>query len=211
MELIKINFTPWYMLKADINWLLVAIIIFVVCILVYFIRNFNFKKSRGHIFVDEVDLGIGTNSIKLKYNNIDQEIAYKIWVELNTRKIGLKFDEENDVIIEVYNSWYVSFGEIRDLIKELPGGQIEKNSNLVRLVLEVLNEGMRPYLTKWQARFRKWYNEATGNEEYKNLSPQELQKKYPQYNEMVSDIKKANEHMVVLQKKMGEIAFGNKY
>ncbi len=211
MELIKINFTPWYVLKADINWLMVVIIVFVVCILVYFIRNFNFRKSRGHIVVDEVDLGIGTSSIKLKYNNIDQEIAYKIWIELNTRKIGLKFDEENDVIIEVYNSWYESFVEIRDLIKELPGGQIEKNSNLVRLVIEVLNEGMRPYLTKWQARFRKWYDRAAGKEEYKDLSPQELQKKYPQYTEMISDIKEANEHMVVLQNKMGEIAFGNKY
>lgn len=56
---------------------------------------------------DEIILGIGRNSsVKLKYNRKDQEVAYKLWVELSTRKIGLPFDQENDVITEVYNSWY---------------------------------------------------------------------------------------------------------
>ena len=39
---------------------------------------------------------IGSNTITLKYDKWDQEIAYKLWVELNTIKIGMHFDEEYD-------------------------------------------------------------------------------------------------------------------
>ena len=39
-------------------------------------------------------------------------------MELSTRKIAIPFDIENDVIDEVYDSWYNFFSTARELLKE---------------------------------------------------------------------------------------------
>ena len=66
------------------------------------------------------------------------------------------------------------------------------------------NEELREHLTKWQARFRKWYKEN------KNESgdPQEIQKKYPQYEELISDLKKVNYKMIALTEELNKIRKG---
>ena len=155
-----------------------------------------FSFFSNQIEVSEVNLGIGQNTIKFKYNRKDQEIAYKIWVELNTRKIGLEFERDYDVIVEVYNSWYSFFGIARELLKEMP---------CEILTIQVLNIGLRPHLTQWQAKFRKWYDIECENN--KNLSPQEIQKKYPEYDLLLTDLIKTNENMIYYRNLMKEIAF----
>lgn len=73
-----------------------------------------------NIEIDSAEIGIQGQKITIKPNYINIEIAYKIWVELSTRKVGLPIDFENDVIVEVYKSWYQFFGITRELIKALP-------------------------------------------------------------------------------------------
>ena len=105
----------------------------------------NIAKKHS-ITIDEVNLGIGDTSVKLVYNKKDQEIAYKLWVELSTRKIGLPFDQENDVISEVYNSWYDFFKIARELLKEIPVSRLPYSNDLIKLTEKVLNTGLRPHL-----------------------------------------------------------------
>lgn len=102
-------------------------------------------------------MGIGDSSVKLTYNKKDQAIAYKLWVELSTRKIGLMFDKEYDVITEVYNSWYEFFKIARELLKDIPASRLPYSNDLIVLTEKVLNKGLRPHLTTWQAKYRKWY------------------------------------------------------
>lgn len=64
------------------------------------INIFNLKNFE----IDEAEFGLGNQKIKLKPNSTDMQIAYKIWVELSTRKIGLPVDFKNDVVTEVYDS-----------------------------------------------------------------------------------------------------------
>ena len=109
------------------------------------------------------------SSVKLKYNRKDQEVAYKLWVELSTRKIGLPFDQENDVITEVYNSWYDFFKIARELLKDIPASRLPYSNDLIKLTERVLNVGLRPHLTKWQAKYRQWYNNEFIKKTIKNL------------------------------------------
>lgn len=67
--------------------------------------------------------------VKIAPNYQDMQIAYKLWIELSTRKIGLKIDLNNDVIIEIYNSWFEFFKITRELIKEIPISKIQNNDN----------------------------------------------------------------------------------
>ncbi len=208
MSLVEFGISPWYTFMIKINWVLVVGIIVLVMLIKWLWYRFKLFQRLSNIQVDEVQLGIGSgSSVKLSYNNKDREIAYKLWVELNTRKIGMMLDEENEVIVEVYNSWYAFFGIARGLMKEIPIKQFGTSSELILLSGRVLNEGLRPHLTKWQARFRKWYADALENELEK--SPQEIQKEFPQYDELIHDLKKTNEQMIYMKNLMYKIAFGN--
>lgn len=207
MSIIDFQFDNWYTISLTLNWIGIGSII-IVGVLISFLwkrfLQFSIKKS---IVVEEVSLGIGENRMTLKFNRKDQEIAYKLWVELNTRKIGLEFEAEYDVITEVYNSWYTFFGIARDLMKDIPPEKLVEASSLVELTGIVLNDGLRPHLTKWQAKFRKWYEENKDLDIYKDKTPQEIQKMYPFYNELEKDLIDTNKHMIEYKKLMKEIAY----
>lgn len=157
------------------------------------------KIIKGKIKVRQITInGI---SFDIECNNDVKKLADEVWIELATRKIALPFDEENDVIEEVYNSWYTIFKTFREILKKIP---IEKNSNvdkLTQVILTTLNGKLRAHLTKWQARFRKWY-EANKSKEG---DPQDIQKKYPQYKELIHDLKNVNNEMIKLTDELDKI------
>lgn len=62
-----------------------------------------------------------------------------------TRKVGLLFEEDKDVIVEVYNSWYSLFGIIRDLLKEIEPRKKDKDlEKLENILVKTLNYGLKP-------------------------------------------------------------------
>ncbi len=193
-----------FVIKIDI----IAALVFIAIIATV---SFILKKTNRYLYnssidIDEVCLGIGKNNhVKLKYNHKDKEIAYKLWVEISTRKIGLPFDEENDVIVEVYNSWYEFFKIARELMKEIPYRNNQKFIQLTELTERVLNDGIRPHLTTWQARFRKWYKNASEND---GRDPQDIQRDFPEYETLIKDIKETNKKMVAYKNYLLQIAKG---
>src|SRR5271170_6786236 len=131
--------------------------------------------------IDQAQFGLGQQKISLRPNDTDRQIAYKIWVELSTRKIGLPIDLDDDVIVEIYDSWYNFFFVTRDLIKDVPVSRFRRKDTeqIIRLSIDVLNSGLRPHLTKWQARFRRWYEHSLAKDERATIHPQDVQKTFP--------------------------------
>lgn len=174
--------------------LTVAILIITLIVLSLVLARVYKKCTLKTIRISEAVIGIGSASVTIKYDGRIKEIAYRIWIELTTRKIGIQFDENYDVISEVYDSWYESFKIIRRHLEEIPASRIDAAKGLIELTTKVLNNGMRPHLTMWQAKYRRWYENAL--EKDKDLSPQELQKKFPEYKSLVNDLKRTNEIML---------------
>lgn len=204
VNIIELELEDFCTILLRINWIAILVGLIFMCIIPILIKNINNFINKKSMSIEEFDLGIGNSMVKLVYNKKDQEVAYKLWVELSTRKIGLPFDEENDVIVQVYDSWYEFFKIARETLKEIPAEKISSSNDLITLTEKVLNDGLRPHLTKWQARFRSWYsNESVGS----NLSPQEIQKQYPDINLLISELKETNEHMIEYKRLMSEIAF----
>lgn len=203
MNLFEVGFENWYTLSIKMNLIVIGLFIAVVVLM----KRKIWDKKGTSIDIDECELGIGNSKIKIKPNDKDREIAYKLWVELCTRKIGIRFEEDKDVITEVYNSWYTFFGIARDLIKELPPSHINKNSELIDLTEKVLNIGLRPHLTTYQAKFRKWYEKENQKSEE---APQEIQKKYSDYTELVADLLQTNDRMIAYKEILRKIAFKEK-
>ena len=161
--------------------------------------------------IDQAEIGVGSNKFRFKPNLTDRQVAYAIWVELSTRKIGLPIDFEHDVIAEIYDSWFNFFSVTRDLVKGIPVNQVKRDSTqaIIKLSIEVLNEGLRPHLTRWQARFRRWYeheiSKSDKDETGTMIDPQQIQANFPQYAELIEDMQRINQALIKYRRKMYEL------
>jgi len=173
----------------------------------WWLGGFSFKEFE----IDQAEIGVGKNKFRFRPNLGDKQVAYAIWVELSTRKIGLPIDFEDDVVAEIYDSWFEFFSVTRELVKGVPVGQVRRKSTqaIIKLSIEVLNEGLRPHLTKWQARFRRWYDRQLkkydDGEAGEILYPQQIQADFPQYVELKTDMERVNQALMRYRAKMREL------
>src|SRR5207245_5582812 len=160
------------------------IVVLLVCLALY--RAWTLR--RFHLVSLDIRLG-GVGKVELRPNLEDIQIAHRIWVELITRKAALPIDPEHDVIVEIYDSWHALFLRVRQLIGDIPAQLVRKEKStqeLVRIATETLNKGLRPHLTRWQAQFRNWY--AQEKDQLKTKTPQELQRLFPHYRDLIADL-----------------------
>ncbi|MFC1968163.1 hypothetical protein ACFLVX_02080 [Chloroflexota bacterium] len=194
-EIISITITDKYSLTIDVGPLLILLVVALASwiIIYYLIRG----RIRWPSVVEaNIRLG-GIGEVKIRPSYEDIQIAHKAWVELVTRKAALPFDEQHDVIYEVYDSWYDLFQEMRALAKAIPAEKVRSSKStrdLVHLLVDALNNGLRPHLTRWQARFRVWYDQALSKNPGK--CPQDIQRVFPQYKELVEDLLTVNKQLV---------------
>ena len=179
------------------------------CLLLFALWRFWGRKFlMRDLEFDAAEFGFGSSKLQFKPNAMDRQIAYALWVELSTRKIGLEIDLEHDVITEVYNSWYEFFGVTRELIKQVPAHKLRQKSTraIVKTSVHVLNDGLRPHLTRWQSRFRRWF-EA---QELTEKEPQTVQTEFPAFDDLSDDLLAINTKLISYRKIMYELATGDK-
>jgi len=189
---------------------LVLLVLIIIALIVILKKWPKLLSGVGNFEIDKGEFGLGSGKISFKPNNEDRQIAYSIWVELSTRKIGISIDLDHDVIVEVYDSWYNFFSVTRELIKNIPVSKIKSNGTekIILLSIEVLNEGLRPHLTKWQARFRHWYENEIKKQDGNDIDPQIIQAKYPKFRELKEDLLAVNKVLINYRKKMHELVIG---
>jgi hypothetical protein len=179
-------------------------------ITIFAVRFFWSRRLLLEFEIDEAEFGLGDQKIRFKPNDMDRTVAYRIWVELSTRKIGLPIDPEHDVIDEIYTSWYNFFAVTRELIKDVPVRKVRQSSTekIINLSIEVLNSGLRPHLTRWQARFRRWYSWQLTKDSEAILHPQDIQKKFPDYTELIEDMIAVNQRLIAYRRAMYKLVTG---
>ena len=195
-------------LSVHLNpWLAVVLLLVPVGL---FVGRRRWRDRVKSLEITEAELGIGSGKITLRPNYADRQVAYQIWVELSTRKIGLPIDLENDVVAEIYDSWHTFFAVTRDLIKSIPVSRTSDDSTrqIISLSIRVLNDGLRPHLTLWQARFRAWYERKLKDGDSAYQEPQDLQKEFPRFSELSEDLKTVNEHLIAYRAAMEKLVYG---
>ena len=168
----------------------------------------RFRQNKYKLVKLNITLG-NIGEVEFAPSDEDIQIAHRIWTELVTRKAALPFDANNDVIIEVYDSWYVLFVKVRELISEIPANLVRKEKStkeIINIATKTLNDGLRPHLTKWQASFRNWYK--INSDKLDRKTPQELQQEYPKYDELVAEIGDINNQLMEYASELKKIIDG---
>jgi len=192
----------WLILKG--SWQFIASV--AVSFLVFVFLQWRRYGSKSFSFGLPFNLGSWT----FDTTPSDRIVAWKLYVQLASRKAALPFDEKFDVISEVYDSLSTIFGIARDLLVELPPHEFERDAGVAPLVLRVINNGLRPHLTQWQAGYRAWWNEALKADHNQGKSPQEVQRQYPHYAALVLDLQRTNTELSKLADELLIVAQGRR-
>jgi len=126
--------------------------------------NYYDEPTKHSIFISYVHEDFQQVNGFIGIRNFDNDLAWKIYVQLTTRKAALEIDENEDSIEDIYNSWYELFTTTRKYLTEMPAIELRGNANakkIVNLAIDVLNKGLRPHLTKWQKKYKKWCNQIS--------------------------------------------------
>ncbi|TVY07346.1 hypothetical protein [Paenibacillus cremeus] len=181
------------------DWSILIFLFLIIC-LIFLLKKLNLfhwfsKKIFGTADI-EVEIGAGVK-VKAKVDRSKENIyiAHRILVELETRKAAIDIEPEKDVIEDLYNSWYNLFGVIRTEMKNIPAKYLDEpgTQDLLNLSRDILNKGLRPHLTKYQAAFKRWYDTEKSADGNKKKPPQEIQKEYDHYQEIIDEMKIVNQ------------------
>ncbi len=159
-----------------------------------FVSYFIFYRKYNTSQVS-LNFPFGLGNITLDATNQTRLLAWKIYIQLKTRKASLPFDEEHDVIIDILKSLDEIFPVAREILSQIKPYVECQQMSVSDCVLRVLNDGIRPYLTQWNSRYRKWWDSAIENPSNKMKSPQEIQREFPEYDKLISDLKKMNDEL----------------
>lgn len=198
-EILNLNIDEWTVVLrvGPLVWLAL-----VLAVVIHALRSRGWSRWK----TQEVTFAFGGFTTRLTPDDEVARIAHQAWTELSTRKAGILV-EDDDVIAEVYESWYQLFGALRLLAKEVPVAALHDSSDaktLLDTLVAAMNSGLRPHLTEHQARFREWWRRASEAEP--ELTPQERQRAYPHYDALVSDMRRVNQGLMELAENLRRLA-----
>lgn len=217
IQIIDFSFdkTDWILNLSISTIAVIAVTLIVIISHTLFKLIFNKKKKNVQTKVVPVKLKYKLGDAEIEYeiqrNYQNIEIAHRIYIELITRKAAIEIDKNNDVIVEVYNSWYLLFQITREELKQLSGELLIENDaseSLIELLSDVLNKGLRPHLTEYQAKFRKWYQEQLSDVDNSGKTPQEIQEGYDNYEDLIDSMKNVNKLLIDYSKELKKIIKG---
>ncbi|MFX0132610.1 MAG: hypothetical protein ACFFDN_03070 [Candidatus Hodarchaeota archaeon] len=143
---------------------------------------------------ETVDLPEPLGQCLIKFNRKDQKIIWEIYCEL-LPLIGInEINEEEDLFIDVISSWDNFYNFAVQKIKELGpknlGPSIQKKGDiqifLGSMILELINQHMRPFIRKWKEKFYHFWNRSLiQNPEIDSIKRQIA---FPEYTQLFKEI-----------------------
>lgn len=212
-----ITITP----NRSLGGILIYITLFIIGIILivisanFFVRGADFFGSLGerfdlHISTTDIDLPVAGTTITVNIAKNDRLAAWRIYTQLSTRIAATDFNEEYDSALLVHGSLHKVFELIREEIASIPVERFKKDrsANVVKFYMDILNEGIRPHLSKWHIPLSKFVE----NEEksHPNQSILEIEKRFPNRKELIDSIKAMNKRMKWYSEELLKIAQSSK-
>ena len=137
-------------------------------------------------------LNLGIVQLGGELSEFDRQCAWELYTELTTRVAltGKQRDQRCDdfsgeILVESLSSVHSFFREARGIMRTFPVGKLRADSghHLGILVNDLLRDALRPFLEKWQAKLRHWWE----HESNPKLHPFARQREFPELSALRKD------------------------
>lgn len=143
--------------------------------------------KKGNFTLDLKFMKLGAD-----FTEDDRQCAWELYTEIITRVavVGKWHDPqaknfEGEIYAESLTSLYKFFQEARAIMRKFPVGKIEESNqeHLGVLIQRILTDVLRPFLEKWQAIYRSWWEQhvKTGKD------PFTIQMDFREVEDMIND------------------------
>lgn len=137
-------------------------------------------------------LNLGIVQVTGELNEDDRQCAWELYTELSTRvAVTGKTNDENckdfsgEIYLESLDSVYSFFQEARHIMRKFPVGKLggKSKDHLGAMISEMIEKVLRPFLEKWQAKYRHWWD----NESNPRIPPMKRQQEFPSKDFFLAD------------------------
>lgn len=135
-----------------------------------------------------VSLPFGIGGIKLELDKAHRYAAWQLYVELVTRVAIQDLHPQYGLMREIMNSLYSFFEITRKILKDCGPEIVDGPHSLGPVAIEILNKGLRPFLTEWHTRL-KVYEETRPS----GMSQYEHERSWEYYKEMREALKQTQD------------------
>lgn len=120
-----------------------------------------------------VSLPFGIGSASWEADPTERNAAWELYVELVTRIAVQPLATDLGTIREAMNSLYSLFASTREILRKAGPKVGVTHSSVGGLAISVLNNGLRPFLSKWHPMLQTWEVQKESE-----VSPQEHEKSW---------------------------------
>jgi hypothetical protein len=107
--------------------------------------------AKKKVKATKLTVGLPFNLGKLEFepDEVQQRAAWELYVELSTRIAVQPLGPEEGLLREALSSLYSIFDATREILREAGPSVAQGPNSFGAVAIEVLNKGIRPFLTKW--------------------------------------------------------------
>jgi hypothetical protein len=115
------------------------------------------KKSPAKLTKITVSLPFGIGKFEWTEDPVERKCAWELYVELVTRVSVQRLSADQGSMREALSSLYSLFASARNILRQA-GPDVAKAGvhSVGGIAIRVLNEGLRPFLSKWHIALSDW-------------------------------------------------------
>ncbi len=103
-----------------------------------------------------VSLPFGIGSATWEADPTERRAAWSLYIELVTRIAVQPMEVDQGLLREALNSLYSLFGSTREILKAAGPNVGASRKSVGGIAIAVLNNGLRPFLSKWHPLLQEW-------------------------------------------------------
>lgn len=113
-------------------------------------------KSRASLKKVTLSLPFSLGTAEWSGDESERAAAWALYVELATRVSTQPLGPKEGLLREALSSLYALFPTTRDILKAAGPNVGLREASVGRLAIEVLNQGLRPFLARWHPELASW-------------------------------------------------------
>jgi hypothetical protein len=148
-----------------------------------------------------ISLPFGIGSAEWQADPTERKAAWSLYVELVTRIAVQPLDIDQGTVREALNSLYSLFGSTREILKEAGPDVGASHDSVGGIAIAVLNNGLRPFLSKWHPLLQSWEMKCPSD-----LSSKEHETQWLEESKMRGELAALREDLEQYANALAEIA-----